>query len=250
MDPSAVQKRKGGRRPVEQYLLRGLAFCGHCGEAMYTRRQAAGRMCVCRNRREATGLCNAPPIPAEDAERGVLQHLDLLGDTVRVWLRRQADHYANERSALERAALAEEKRHVDLVALHAKALSAWQQLLAEGRSVAAQALEGAEGIARQRDEQAHAVATARARVQEFESPPDLDAALDFYNELLALIEAGGSRTPAVSANWPHRSVACSLACGSASTKTADSAHSWRCRALRRAHRSLSTPSPRLGGSRP
>jgi hypothetical protein len=49
---------------------------------------------------------------------------------------------------LERAALAEEQRHADLVALHAKALGAWQRLLAEGRSIATEALEGAERIAR------------------------------------------------------------------------------------------------------
>ena len=43
MDRTAVEARKGGRRPGDDYLLRKVATCGHCGAAIYTRRFAAGR---------------------------------------------------------------------------------------------------------------------------------------------------------------------------------------------------------------
>ena len=43
---------------------------------MYTRTQAAGRVYVCSNRRQGTGLCDAPVIPAELIESHVLRHLD------------------------------------------------------------------------------------------------------------------------------------------------------------------------------
>jgi hypothetical protein len=60
-DPAHVQKRQGGRKPTdESFFLRGVAFCRCCGASMFTRRQAAGRMYVCRNRRQGTGLCSGP----------------------------------------------------------------------------------------------------------------------------------------------------------------------------------------------
>jgi DNA invertase Pin-like site-specific DNA recombinase len=47
LDPAAVQRRKGGRRPADDsYLLRGVAFCSRCGGTLYTRRQAVGG-CTC-----------------------------------------------------------------------------------------------------------------------------------------------------------------------------------------------------------
>ena len=52
LEPSAVQRRQGGRRPAHtSYFLRGVAFCLRCGAALYTREQAVGRVHVCANRR-------------------------------------------------------------------------------------------------------------------------------------------------------------------------------------------------------
>jgi hypothetical protein len=64
MDPVAVQARKGGRRPAEDYLLRGVAFCGLCGQALHARRfKEADRM-----HQDAEGLRDAV-----QADRGRLQ---------------------------------------------------------------------------------------------------------------------------------------------------------------------------------
>jgi hypothetical protein len=40
MDPPPSSAAAEGRKPVEDYLLRGFAFCAWCGRALYTRRQS------------------------------------------------------------------------------------------------------------------------------------------------------------------------------------------------------------------
>ena len=117
LDPVAVQRRAGGRKPVDDsYFLRGIVFCRSCGGALYTRRQAAGRMYVCSNRRQGTGLCSMPPIPARLIEGYVLAHLDTFVGGAKEWLiervrerdadrerhRAALDHLLLERSELDR----------------------------------------------------------------------------------------------------------------------------------------------------
>jgi hypothetical protein len=68
LDPVAVRSRRKGRKPAENYLLRGIATCGACGSALYTRRYKripGERAYVCGAVREARGTCSASPIPAE-----------------------------------------------------------------------------------------------------------------------------------------------------------------------------------------
>jgi DNA invertase Pin-like site-specific DNA recombinase len=57
LDPVAEQRRRGGRRPAEDYLLRRIGFCGHCGQSLYTRRLAGGRQYICAAVRESRGTC-------------------------------------------------------------------------------------------------------------------------------------------------------------------------------------------------
>ncbi|MEJ7783818.1 MAG: recombinase family protein [Solirubrobacteraceae bacterium] len=91
LDPAAVQRRKGGRKPVNpSYWLRGTAFCLGCGSALYTRPQAVGRVYVCGHRRRGTGLCNANPIPAALIEGHVLDHLEAFVGDAEKWLTLQA----------------------------------------------------------------------------------------------------------------------------------------------------------------
>jgi hypothetical protein len=75
LDPVAVQSRRKGPKPAENYLLRGIASCGKCGSSLYTRRHkriAAERAYVCAAVREARGTCDAKPIPAEPVEHAVV----------------------------------------------------------------------------------------------------------------------------------------------------------------------------------
>ena len=102
MDPVAVQARRGGRRPAEFYLLRGVSFCGRCGSAMYT--LAAGRFYLCGAVREARGTCDLPRIPAGPVEAYVLNHLREFRLDVAHWLDERAAEGRVERGALERTA--------------------------------------------------------------------------------------------------------------------------------------------------
>jgi hypothetical protein len=67
MDPAAVQRRMDGRPPAEHYLPRGIVFCGASGRALYTRRQAVGRVYVCSARREGQGGPSAGEQLSDDA---------------------------------------------------------------------------------------------------------------------------------------------------------------------------------------
>ena len=50
------------------------------------------------------------------------------------------------------------------------------------------ALEEVERIDRERERQVRAIAEAEAVVSEWSGPPDMDAALDFYNEIVATLQ--------------------------------------------------------------
>jgi DNA invertase Pin-like site-specific DNA recombinase len=86
LDPVTVQTRKGGRRPAEDYMLRGVGFCGHCGASLYTRRYSGFRHYICAAVREARGTCDAKPIPAGWVEQAVIEHLDQFTGALRGWL--------------------------------------------------------------------------------------------------------------------------------------------------------------------
>jgi DNA invertase Pin-like site-specific DNA recombinase len=187
-DPVRQQKRRGGRKPADvSYVLRGVAFCRSCGASMFTRRQAIGRAYVCRNRRQGTGLCSAPPVPAGLVESHVLRHLDVFVGSVEGWMGEQVEQRTVEHRARE-AALNEERKALAALdrerELH---VAEFRRQVAEGRSTAYIASEEVERIDRERDAQQQAITEAEAIIAEWSGPPDVDAALDYYGEIVDLV---------------------------------------------------------------
>ena len=183
LDPVAVQRRRQGRRPVEDYLLRRVAFCGDCGSPLFTRRYAAGRHYICAAVRQARGTCDARAIPADVAEAQVLARLTTFVGDVERWVASRAAESTAERELFEkalhdqRAGLLRVSRRVE------RARAQHDRLLDQGDDdLAARALREVARIEGDRDELARALNQAEARLSEWEAP-DVDAALDYYNEL-------------------------------------------------------------------
>ena len=93
LDPVAGREAAGWPQAGGRLLLpaRDRRSAGRCGSTLYTRRQAVGRVYVCANRRQGTGLCDAPPIPAELIESHVLRHLDCFVGGVEDWIAGRVD---------------------------------------------------------------------------------------------------------------------------------------------------------------
>lgn len=188
LDPVAVARRSGGRKPTDDsYFLRGIARCLRCGAALYTRRQAGGRMYVCAHRRQGTGLCDAPPIPAELIEGHVLRHLSSFVGSVEGWLAEQVESRTAEHQARVAAVERECARLPALERKRDKLMARYVRMDDEGDRLARLALEAVESCDSEIAEVAAAVAQAEAVVGEWTGPPDVDAALDFYNGLVDFV---------------------------------------------------------------
>lgn len=185
LDPAEVQRRKGGRRPNEPYLLRGVAFCAECGAALYRSYVYLGgeRAYACRNKLETTGACNAPVIPAELLEAHVLNHLGTFVGSLESWMTDQLaarkEEHANRARKLDR------ERDV-LKALHdlrERHLTEYRKQVDDGKSTASLALEEVERIDQEIAAQKTVIEQVEAVVSEHAAPPDVDAALDYYASL-------------------------------------------------------------------
>lgn len=189
LDPAAVKRRQGGRKPADDsFILRGLAFCRCCGGTLYTRRQAVGRVYVCRNRREGTGLCSAAVIPAPLIEGHVLRHLDLFIFDVETWIDEQLQQRGTDQQAREAVVEHERGALAALDRQREQHMAEYRRLVADGDRLARYALEEVERIDCQREEQEHVIAQAQSVVSEWQGPPDMDAALDFYRSIVDLVE--------------------------------------------------------------
>jgi hypothetical protein len=196
LDPAAVQRRKGGRPGNAPYLLRGIAFCAVCGEAMYTRTLKNGRNYICRNKREGTGLCFAPALAATTVEGASLKHLDqFVGDVVD-WLAGRLRESQAGREALARGAQAE-RRALAALDRERERVQADYRRWADHEERAAVILDVLARIDREHKEQAEAVARAEAHAAEWRAEPDTDAVLDFYNNIVEAIRGRLARAAGV-----------------------------------------------------
>lgn len=183
IDPVTAQQRRGGRRPAEDYLLRRLGFCGHCGQSLYTRRLAAGRTYICAAVRESRGTCNAAAIPADVAEAQVLARLQTFVGDVEQWIADRAADADHERELFarglqdQRAKLAQLERRLE------RARAQHDRFLDEGdEALAVAALREVTRIELEGDQHARSLAQAEQHFTEWQAP-DVDAALDYYTEL-------------------------------------------------------------------
>jgi len=185
LDPVQLAKRRGGRKPRDDsFILRGIALCGSCGAAMYTRLQRGHRVYVCANRRQGTGLCHAAAIPAELIESHVLRHLDSIVGSVEQWLAERVNERSRERRKRERALEHQRAELEELSRVRDRHLAVYRKLAAEGASTAYIALEEVERIDGERDQQEQAIQQFVAVLSKWAGPPDVDAALDYYSALI------------------------------------------------------------------
>lgn len=199
LDPAEIQRRKGGRRPREPYMLRSLTFCAGCGAAMYrSYAYAAGqRTYVCGNKLQATGACKRPPILAELLEAHVLNHLDTFIGSVEGWIaellgQRDAEAQASLSAVdTKKLTLAVADRQRD------KLMAEYERLIANDDPLARYALEPVARLDRQRDAAQAEIDQAEALASEWSGPPDVDAALDFYEGLVDAIEGRIKQTSGI-----------------------------------------------------
>ena len=185
MDPAAVQRRAGGRPPKDDsYILRGFSFCSGCGAPMWISRNYLGgrRAYVCREVQQCTGLCHRPAVLAEAAEVHVLNHLQTFVGSVEGWIKDRLQERAGERTAREKALVLLRTALADLDRKR-------EQRIAELATVSLTdiALEVIAKIDQDREDLGRQIAEAEAVLAEW-AVPDVDEALDYYNQLVDLIQ--------------------------------------------------------------
>ena len=147
-----------------------------------------GRVYVCRERRQCTGVCNAPVVPAELVESHVLRHLSSFIGSVEDWLGERLVERDGERQEREAAVVRARAKLADLDRQRERHLAEYRKQVDAGKTTASLALEEVERIDREREDQGQAIEQLEAVVSEWSGPPDVDAALDFYNGLVELVQ--------------------------------------------------------------
>jgi hypothetical protein len=183
-----LSARQTGRAPVEDYLLRGVGFCGLCGQSLCTRRYASGRHYPCAAVREARGTCNAQPIPAGLVEGRVVEHLEHFFGDVADWIAQRADEGNAERARFADTIEAQRIQLRKLQVRADRARATYHELLDAGDDLAAEALREASRINRDAEGLQDALHAAQQRLEEWPAPPEVDVALDFYRELVDTID--------------------------------------------------------------
>ena len=186
LDPAAVQDRTVGRPARdESYILRGVVFCASCGSPLRPTRNYLGgqRSYACRDKLESRGICQRRPIPADLLETHVLEHLACFVDSVDGWLgglvmerdgqrKVREDQLDTERAAMSALDRQRDERMAEL----------------ESIGVTKIGMEVIERIDAKSDGQRQRVVDAEAVLAEWAPPPNLNAALDYYSELLDLVQ--------------------------------------------------------------
>ena len=179
-------RQQTGRRPAEDYLLRGIAVCGRCGATMYTRNLASGRHYICRHVRQASGLCDLPAIPAAIPEGDLFHHLDRFVQDARGWLEQQAGKANAERDRFADAVNQQRGEVRKLQVRAQRARETYEKLLDAGDDLALAALREADRMDTEAEAAQEAVQAAQTRLDEWQAP-DVDAGLELYGRLRELV---------------------------------------------------------------
>jgi DNA invertase Pin-like site-specific DNA recombinase len=192
-DPAAKQRGRGGRPHNPAYFLRGFSFCRPCSTPeedvpFYTRTRPGGkREYVCRERHNGTGLCHCPAIPAELLEQHVMAHLGSFTDEVEGWLNDQIKDHDRERT--ERAVLVgKEKAELRKLERKRDKKMAQVQGMELDENLMKIALEVVSRMDDERDKLEAQIIMAEVLLEEWAATPDVDAALDFYGQLLDVVQ--------------------------------------------------------------
>jgi hypothetical protein len=175
-------------------MLRGIAFCAGCGAPMYRSYAYLGgqRGYVCSNKLQSTGACTRPAIPAELLEGRVLNHLATFVGSVDEWIAEVLGQRNAE--AVKRQANID-ARKAALAALDRQREDRMAELSELG--ITAIGMEIIERLDSQREAVRTEIAEAEAVATEWSGPPDVDAALDFYNGLVDAIQGRIKQAPGV-----------------------------------------------------
>ena len=188
-DQAAVQNRKGGRKPLADFMLRRLVFCAECDEPMYSIVRHGKRIYHCAAQAQRRGTCSSLKIPADLAERRILEHLYLFVEDVEGWIAERLSERSGEHEARQQAVDASKAALAVLDAKRAKLFAEYQRLVDEGDPLARYALEPVVKLDQEREGQQRAISEAEAVLSEFDSGSvAADAALDFYNAVVDLVE--------------------------------------------------------------
>jgi hypothetical protein len=186
---------KGGR-PTGRYALSKLATCEACDSPMYCvtspykrKDGSQARHYVCREVRDGTGVCNAPPVPAETADAAIVPHLRGFFVDFEAWVEQVTSAETADRDALAaqlagaRATLGKLKR------AETGAQDRYATALAEDDELKVNALEAAlTRFAAERKQAGSLVDDLAATLEEAsDTSAPTDRLLDFWNELSASI---------------------------------------------------------------
>lgn len=190
LDPAAVQRRQGGRPPKDpSFFLRGVVFCRHCGNALWTRTYPNShlRVYLCAHKRGGGGMCAAKPVRADLIEGHVLEHFGAFaGIGALAWIEEKEGDFRAEHAArateVDRRRDAVAKLDRRLVQAHRKVDEA---LDADDDGLADVALRQVARIERDREAAEAALVQAESAAAELEGS-EIDDALDYYNEVVEL----------------------------------------------------------------
>jgi DNA invertase Pin-like site-specific DNA recombinase len=192
-DPAGAQHAGGGRQPKADFMLRRLAFCGECGQPVYSLVRHGKRIYECRTRVRGTGTCDAQAIPADLVEARVLDHLSLfLEDDLDIWIGEQLAQRSDEQVALQSAV---DAKRLALLSLEARREQRMAEL--ENVGITAVGLEVIDRIDRDHAALRADIDDGEAVLSEWTARVSADGVLDFYTRLRDLVSGRVARADGV-----------------------------------------------------